>query len=135
MSEEFFQRIKDYLTRYEQTYGKKLSQKDFVIGLIEQALEEADEEFEAAQAAQKEAAGDSHETLEDTEDAEDEETADIEEQPETGEEPEEVTEPQEEQETIDSERYSPCRPERKARSAGAFLFVRKKGGGAYDGLI
>ena len=104
VSEEFFQRIKDYLTRYEQTYGKKLSQKDFVIGLIEQALEEADEEFEAAQAAQaaqEEAAGDSHETLEDTEDAEDEETADSEEQPETGEEPEEVTEPQEEQETID----------------------------------
>ena len=51
VSEEFFQRIKDYLTRYEQTYGKKLSQKDFVIGLIEQALEEADEEFEAAQCA------------------------------------------------------------------------------------
>ena len=52
VSEEFFQRIKEYLARYEQTYGKKLSQKDFVIGLIEQALEEADEEFEAAQAAQ-----------------------------------------------------------------------------------
>lgn len=101
VSEEFFQRIKDYLTRYEQTYGKKLSQKDFVIGLIEQALEEADEEFEAAQAAQEEAAGDSHETLEDTEDAEDEENAGIAEQPETGEEPEEVTEPQEEQETTD----------------------------------
>ena len=88
VSEEFFQRIKEYLMRYEQTYGKKLSQKDFVIGLIEQALEEADEEFEAAQAAQEEAADDSHETLEDTEDAEDEETADSEEQPETGEEPE-----------------------------------------------
>ena len=101
VSEEFFQRIKEYLARYEQTYGKKLSQKDFIIGLIEQALEEADEEFEAAQAAQEEAAGDSHETLEDTEDAEDEETADSEEQPETGEEPEEVTEPQEEQETTD----------------------------------
>ena len=101
VSEEFFQRIKDYLTRYEQTYDKKLSQKDFVIGLIEQALEEADEEFEAAKAAQEEAAGDSHETLEDTEDAEDEENAGIAEQPETGEEPEEVTEPQEEQETID----------------------------------
>lgn len=101
VSEKFFQRIKDYLMRYEQTYGKKLSQKDFVIGLIEQALEEADEEFEAAQAAQEEAADDSHEALEDTEDAEDEETADSEEQPETGEEPEEVTEPQEEQETID----------------------------------
>ena len=101
VSEEFFQRIKDYLTRYEQTYGKKLSQKDFVIGLIEQALEEADEEFEAAQAAREEASGDSHETLEDTEEAENEENATSEEQPKTGEEPEEVTEPQEEQEPSD----------------------------------
>ena len=101
VSEEFFQRIKDYRTRYEQTYGKKLSQKDFVIGLIEQALEEADEEFEAAQAAQEEASGDSHETLEDTEEAEDEEIANSEEQIETGEEPEEIAEPQEEHETID----------------------------------
>ena len=39
------------LARYEQTYHRKLSQKEFVIGLIEQALAEADEEFEAAEAA------------------------------------------------------------------------------------
>ena len=48
VSEELFQQIKDYLARYEQVYHRKLTQKEFVIGLIEQALEEADEEFEAA---------------------------------------------------------------------------------------
>lgn len=51
VSEELFQQIKEYLARYEQTYHRKLSQKEFVIGLIEQALVEADEEFEAAEAA------------------------------------------------------------------------------------
>ena len=84
VSEEFFQRIKDYLLRYEQAYGKKLSQKDFVIGLIEQALEEADEEFEAAQAAQEEEAESGCETTQDSEEAEDEEFPHGEEQPETG---------------------------------------------------
>ncbi len=61
VSEELFQQIKDYLTRYEQTYHRKLTQKEFVIGLIEQALEEADEEFEAAEAAE---AGDAAEDTE-----------------------------------------------------------------------
>lgn len=102
VSEEFFQRIKDYLMRYEQTYGKKLSQKEFVIGLIEQALEEADEEFEAAEAAREEAESDDHcAAAENAEEAEDEEFPDETERPETGEEPEEITEPQEEQETIE----------------------------------
>lgn len=54
VSEELFQRIKDYLERYEQTYRRKLTQKEFVISLIEQALEEAEEEFEAAGAARQE---------------------------------------------------------------------------------
>ena len=45
VSEELFQKIKDYLDRYEQTYRRKLTQKEFVIGLIEQALEEAEEEI------------------------------------------------------------------------------------------
>lgn len=54
VSEELFQKIKDYLERYEQTYRRKLTQKEFVIGLIEQALEEAEEEFEAAEAAGRE---------------------------------------------------------------------------------
>ena len=46
VSEELFQQIKDYLARYEQVYHRKLTQKEFVIGLIEQALEEADEDAE-----------------------------------------------------------------------------------------
>ena len=41
VSEELFQRVKDYLERYEQTYGRRLTQREFVIGLIEQALEDA----------------------------------------------------------------------------------------------
>ena len=54
VSEEFYQRIKDYLARYEEVYGRKLSQRQFVIELIEQALEEADEEFEAARSDEDE---------------------------------------------------------------------------------
>ena len=50
VSEELFQQIKEYLARYEQVYNRKLTQKEFVISLIEQALEEADEEFAAAEA-------------------------------------------------------------------------------------
>ena len=51
VSEELFQRIKEYLARYEQVHHRRLSQKEFVISLIEAELDEADEEFEAAEAA------------------------------------------------------------------------------------
>ena len=71
VSEELFQQIKDYLARYEQVYHRKLIQKEFVIGLIEQALEEADEEFEAAEAAAAEDAADDAEINDDVEGAED----------------------------------------------------------------
>lgn len=54
VSEELFQRVKAYLADYENAYGRRLTQRDFVVGLIEQALEEADEEFEAARAARQE---------------------------------------------------------------------------------
>ena len=52
--EELFQRVKEYLDLYEKTYHRRLTQKEFVIGLIEQALEEAEEEFEAIRAAEYE---------------------------------------------------------------------------------
>lgn len=71
VSEELFQQIKDYLARYEQTYHRKLSQKEFVIGLIEQALEEADEEFEAAEAAEAEDAAEDAEINDDVAEIED----------------------------------------------------------------
>ena len=74
VSEELFQQIKDYLARYEQTYHRRLSQKEFVISLIEQALAEADEEFEAAEAAAAEDLADEAEDM----DQEDEVTSDVE---------------------------------------------------------
>ena len=40
--EELYNRIKDHLEREKQRTGKRLTQRDFVIGLIEQALEEAE---------------------------------------------------------------------------------------------
>ena len=66
VSEELFQQIKDYLARYEQTYHRKLTQKEFIIGLIE----EADEEFEAAEAAAAEEAADDAEINDDNDDVE-----------------------------------------------------------------
>lgn len=74
ISEELFQQIKEYLARYEQTYHRKLSQKEFVISLIEQALAEADEEFAAAEAAAAEDLSDGVEDM----DQEDEVTSDVE---------------------------------------------------------
>ncbi len=70
VSEELFQQIKDYLARYEQVYHRKLTQKEFVISLIEQALEEADEEFDAAEAAAAEDAADDAEINDDNDDVE-----------------------------------------------------------------
>lgn len=71
VSEELFRQIKEYLARYEQVYHRKLSQKEFVIGLIEQALEEADEEFEAAEAVEAEDASEDAENNDDVDEIED----------------------------------------------------------------
>lgn len=43
--EEMFQRLKDYLAWASEQTGRKLSQKEFVLGLIEQALNEAELEM------------------------------------------------------------------------------------------
>lgn len=80
VSEELFQRVKKYLENYEKAYHRRLTQKEFVIGLIEQALEEAEEEFEAARAAEREEQAESGwEAEESTESDEDEEVPDYEE--------------------------------------------------------
>ena len=80
VSEELFQRVKAYLAEYENAYGRRLTQRDFVVGLIEQALEEAEEEFEAARAAEhEEQAENGWEAAETAETAEDEEVSDDEE--------------------------------------------------------
>ena len=54
ISEELFQRIKAHLERETARTGQKLTQKDFVIGLIEAALAEAEQEAAAAQGADAE---------------------------------------------------------------------------------
>ncbi len=51
VSEELFRKIKAHLARYEEIYHRKLTQRDFVLGLIEKALEE---DFAACQTAQPE---------------------------------------------------------------------------------
>lgn len=55
VSEELYQRIKEYLNRYQEVYGRKLTQREFMLQLIEDALSEAEEEFEAATATEEEA--------------------------------------------------------------------------------
>ena len=40
VSEELYQRIKDHLAREKERTGRRLSQRDFVLGLIEQAVEQ-----------------------------------------------------------------------------------------------
>ena len=46
VSEELFGRIKAYLERYAQEHSHRLTQREFVIGLIEQALDAAEESDE-----------------------------------------------------------------------------------------
>ena len=53
--EELFQRIKRHLERETLRSGKKLTQRDFVLNLITQALDEADTENAAEQNAPTEA--------------------------------------------------------------------------------
>ena len=51
ISEELFQRIKRHLERETLHSGKKLTQRDFVLNLITQALDESDAENTAEQNA------------------------------------------------------------------------------------
>lgn len=44
MPEELFLRLKGYLERESTRTGKKLTQKEFVLGLIQRALDEAERE-------------------------------------------------------------------------------------------
>ena len=65
--ESLFYRIKDHLAREKERTGKKLSQRDFVLGLIERALEEAEAQEAAPQDEPREETGeqevDSHADL------------------------------------------------------------------------
>ena len=57
VTEELYQRIKDHLARETERTGRKLSQRDFVLGLIERALEEA----EARDTAEQDGSGEPQE--------------------------------------------------------------------------
>ena len=52
VSEELFQRVKEYLARYERTYHRRLTQKEFVLGLIEDELEKMSGAMEAERQAE-----------------------------------------------------------------------------------
>ena len=49
ISEDLFQRIKDYLARESERQGRKVTQREFVLGLIESALAQAEAGEAAAQ--------------------------------------------------------------------------------------
>ena len=64
VSEKLLQRIKTFLARYEQIYHRKLSQKEFLVHLIERELDEAEKDYEriaTEQAAEENADVDSGE--------------------------------------------------------------------------
>ena len=63
ISEELFQRIKDHLSYESSRTGKKLTQRDFVLGLIEQALAEAEAARNTATPPSGEAVSYTHLTL------------------------------------------------------------------------
>ncbi len=50
ISEELFKRIKAHLDRESARTGKRLTQRDFVLGLIEAALDEAERDESATEA-------------------------------------------------------------------------------------
>lgn len=58
ISETLYNRIKDHLEREKQRTGKKLSQKDFVVGLIERELEAAGQREDGEAAPQENDSGD-----------------------------------------------------------------------------
>ena len=59
ISEDLFQRIKSHLERETQRTGRKLTQREFVLGLIEEALEAAEQQEEAAPISNGDEADDS----------------------------------------------------------------------------
>lgn len=46
VDEELFQRLKEHLARESRRTGRKLSQREFILGLIEQALKQAETDNE-----------------------------------------------------------------------------------------
>ena len=53
ISEELFQKLKKHLALEIQRTGRRITQKEFLIGLIEQALEEIDKPEECTEDAEE----------------------------------------------------------------------------------
>ena len=78
VSEELFQKVKEYLAWYEKTYHRRLTQKEFVIGLIEEALEEMEAEMEKeSQESEAPAEQEEAESGDEEEEPDEEETEDM----------------------------------------------------------
>ena len=94
ISEELFQRIKEHLERETRRLGYKVTQKDFVIGLIQAALAEAEQETVEAptEPMEGEPQTDSEPDGEEADPAEEEQEVPAE--PEQSEEPEATVEPE-----------------------------------------
>ena len=58
ISEELFQRIKAHLERETTRTGKKLTQREFILGLVEQALDEAEHQADVSPCEGDDAPGD-----------------------------------------------------------------------------
>ena len=56
--EEVFQRIKAHLERETARTGKKLTQREFILGLVEQALDEAERQADVSPCEGDDAPGD-----------------------------------------------------------------------------
>ena len=110
ISEDLFQRVKAYLERESKRRGRKVTQKDFVVGLIEQALEESERE---ASRTEETAAGQPGQT-----DSQPETNADApNEEPETDADGEEDTEDMEEDGSAESAENAPADAVEDADSA------------------
>lgn len=49
VSEALFQKVKEYLAWYQRKYGRRLTQKEFMLGLLEDAMEEMNADIAAQQ--------------------------------------------------------------------------------------
>ena len=68
VSEELFEKVKEYLAWYQRKYGRRLTQKEFMVGLLEDAIEEMEADV-AEHQTRDEAAGSETQEDEDGEDA------------------------------------------------------------------
>ena len=119
--EELFQRVKEYLERESKRRGSRLTQRDFVVGLIEAALDEAEREAARTEETTAEQPGQADAQSETDADASSEETGtgaeSPKEEPESDADGEEDTEDMEEDGGAESAENAPADAAENADSA------------------